>query len=572
MGEYTAADIITFIGVPLAVLGVMPLLWNMAKAFIIRRHLVKALPSKIRPYFSIIMDPASGTVSVVYPDLYLNAGSLLGYETLSLDPVIEAAEEVPPEDWHKQHFEEASGTRGRIRRWIHGPEKTGYNFEYSESGPAASWMGLLYHGVIPNREHRALLGRITVESDLHCPPPLVCCKWPIFVNLAMGLGFYLCDKRGRCHDGVDKLRDALLNQTKISTALTLRNVQGEVLMHVIPTTTGNVARVRNGPLGFSLHRMLAWHNVMLTGLDTAPELVALPSLERFAPDEILSLSTEGIVRWRQSPSGDKVLSAQPGEPYRLDIHTTNWRPDTFEHCLTWTIYAEMSHQDNAGPLPTNQAFLIWQDMSIVWLGRRERTALYQQLDELIGDTALLNKTKKYLEECWDTPIFSPGTVAPQNSPYHGLLDIKPLTDPATFRERLKEKGGGSYAGARRNSNRLGSKYDGSFHETRPNLWAHLQNHDVGRAIVNRYDPRLDRRTRTDDVIRPGSLEELAAHLLIAAAIFKAWPRADWFLHWTDVGDDGRVHYRTYNDDPMGSVLKGGSKSEDLATMGVMYLS
>ncbi|KAK0746968.1 hypothetical protein B0T18DRAFT_391320 [Schizothecium vesticola] len=575
MGDYTAADIITFIGVPLAVLGVMPLLWNMVKAFVIRRHLVKALPPSIRHHFSIIMDPAAGTVSLALPSLFLDAGSLIGYDVVSPDNDIELAESLSPGDWKYEGDRGASDSPSRKLRvsklWLFGAGVcTG--LKYKGEGPAGSWMDLPSVGVKPNREHGAVPVRVTVESDLNCPPTLLSCKWPTFLSLAMGLGFYPLDKTGRCQDAVDRLRDALRHQTKIATPLALRDLRGEVLLQASPASAGNIARLQVN-FQYSLNRVLAWHNVMLvpSGEDSLT-CVALPSLETFSLTDILAFSTEGIVRWRQGTSGDKVLSAQPFEPYRLDIHTTEWRPETFEHCLTWTLYTEIVEYYDVYPLPTSQTFLIWQDMSLVWLGRRERMALYQQLAELIKNPDLLSSTKVYLEECWNTPIFSTGTVAPQLSPYQGLLEITPLTSPATFRARLEQKGGGSYAGALRNSIRLGSKYDSDFRHTRPRLWTYLESHDVCRIIMARYNPDLGARTRTDDVLVPGSLEELAAHLLIATALFKAWPRADWFLHWSDVDDDGRVHYRTYDDNPMRSVLKGESSTEDLATMGVMYLA
>lgn len=555
----------------------MPLLWNMAKAFIIRRHLVRALPSSLRPNYSIIMDPAAGTVSISLPTFFLNAGSLVGYDFVSPDSGIELAQELPPRDWHRLADWGPGDSRFRklrVREQAPLFKLTLLTFlAHKGEGPAASWMNLPILGVKPNRDHGPVPVRLTVESDLNCPPTLLSCSWPTFVSLAMGLGFYPLDRKGQCQSDVDKLRGTLRHQTKIATPLALRDVQGEVVLQVNPASADNVTRLQGLFFEYSLSRILAWHNVMLvqSGKDSLT-CVALPSLETFSLSDIVDFSLEGIIRWRQGPSGNKFLSAQPFEAYRLDVHTTHWRPETFEHCLTWTLYAEMVHRFDPCPVPTSQTFLIWQDMSLVWLGRRGRTGLDQQLAELITDAALLSNTKRYLEQCWNTPIFSTGTVEEQLSPYQGLLDITPLTNPSTFRAKLEQKGGGSYAGALRNSTRLGSKYDDRFHMARPQLWRYLNPHDVGRTIMARYTPGLGARTRTDDVLVPGSLEELAAHLLIATAIFKAWPRADWFLHWTDVDDEGRVHYRTYNDNPLRSVLRGESSSEELSTMGVMYLA
>lgn len=551
----------------------MPLLWNMAKSFFIRRHLVKALPFSLRPNYSIIMDPAAGTVSITLPSLSLNAGSLVGYDAVSRDHSIEAAESLRPGEFRTELFR--GDSRKGVRK-MHIPERTpifteaiARVYKYEGEGPAASWMRLPDVGVKPNRDYGAIL-RLTVQSDLNCPPTLLSCKWPTFVNLAVGLGLHPLDQTGRCHDAVDKLRDALRHQTNVTMPLNLPNIFGEVLLQVSPAPIGNVAKLQKYFCGYSLIRLLAWHNVMLNRSGKELTCVALPSLEAFPLSDILAFSTEGIIRWRPRPHGGPILSAPPHEPYRLDIRTTHWRPETFEHCLTWTLYSEIA--GFLGSLPTSQTFLIWQDMSLVWLGRREKTALYRRLAELITDGDLLRDTKAYLEKCWKTPVFCSGIVAEQLGPYQGLLDITPLTSPTTFRARLEQKGGGSYAGALRNSTRPGSKYDHSFHKTRPQVWTYLKSHDVGHTILARYTPDLGARTRTDDVLVPDSLEELAAHLLIATAIFKAWPRSDWFLHWTDVDDDGRVHYRTFNDNPLRSVIRGESSSEELTRMGVMYLA
>lgn len=58
-------DQITYIGVPLTVAGVIPLLWNMGKALWIRRKLLKSISPELRDYYSLIADPAAGTVTVV---------------------------------------------------------------------------------------------------------------------------------------------------------------------------------------------------------------------------------------------------------------------------------------------------------------------------------------------------------------------------------------------------------------------------------------------------------------------------------------------------------------------------
>jgi hypothetical protein len=56
---------ITHIGVPLTVAGVIPLLWNMVVALQIWLRLRASIPPNLRKYYSLIMDPAAGQVTVV---------------------------------------------------------------------------------------------------------------------------------------------------------------------------------------------------------------------------------------------------------------------------------------------------------------------------------------------------------------------------------------------------------------------------------------------------------------------------------------------------------------------------
>ncbi|KAK8243450.1 hypothetical protein HDK90DRAFT_123548 [Phyllosticta capitalensis] len=65
----SAPDLITYIGVPITVLGMLPILWNIAKSFIIRYRLSKSIPWEIRPFYSISADPANGNVMVYVPSL-----------------------------------------------------------------------------------------------------------------------------------------------------------------------------------------------------------------------------------------------------------------------------------------------------------------------------------------------------------------------------------------------------------------------------------------------------------------------------------------------------------------------
>ncbi|KAK7610310.1 hypothetical protein BKA81DRAFT_431316 [Phyllosticta paracitricarpa] len=61
----SATDIITYVGVPLTVMGIMPILWNFCKAFWIRFRLSQTIPWELRPFYTLSADGANGEVTVV---------------------------------------------------------------------------------------------------------------------------------------------------------------------------------------------------------------------------------------------------------------------------------------------------------------------------------------------------------------------------------------------------------------------------------------------------------------------------------------------------------------------------
>lgn len=95
----------------------------MVKRFIIRRQLATAIPSGIRSHFTMIMDPASGTVYVAVEKLSVDASSVLGYDRVSPDPAVQAAETLPSSSW--TGFEHDPSVDGNSRKqrepffWVH---------------------------------------------------------------------------------------------------------------------------------------------------------------------------------------------------------------------------------------------------------------------------------------------------------------------------------------------------------------------------------------------------------------------------------------------------------------------
>lgn len=85
---------ITYIGVPLTVLGVLPILWNTIRSLIIRRRLKRAIPSEARKYVSWTIDPVTGVVIAGLQNLQLRWSNLFRVSLVAnplghVDPILE---------------------------------------------------------------------------------------------------------------------------------------------------------------------------------------------------------------------------------------------------------------------------------------------------------------------------------------------------------------------------------------------------------------------------------------------------------------------------------------------------
>ncbi|KAK8254403.1 hypothetical protein HDK77DRAFT_661 [Phyllosticta capitalensis] len=56
----TAADVITYVGVPLTVAGLLPIVFNTMKIYTIRTRLLSSLPKQLLPSYKLFVDPSSG--------------------------------------------------------------------------------------------------------------------------------------------------------------------------------------------------------------------------------------------------------------------------------------------------------------------------------------------------------------------------------------------------------------------------------------------------------------------------------------------------------------------------------
>ena len=79
---------ITYIGVPLTVAGVLPLLWNMIMAIRIWLKLKNSIPLRYKKYYSLLPDPAAGTVTVVARAPSLELPGLWSTEAPRIAPAV----------------------------------------------------------------------------------------------------------------------------------------------------------------------------------------------------------------------------------------------------------------------------------------------------------------------------------------------------------------------------------------------------------------------------------------------------------------------------------------------------
>ena len=128
----------------------MPLLWNMVKSFIIRYRLEASLPKNIRKHYSLIMDPAAGTVSVGVDAPHLHLGSYF---------------------WRSDI--------GRLA--------TNRTFPHREKDLLSeTWMGLESIGIHPH--YTGDRKRFTIDIDLRAESVNLACSWPAFIVLSLALG------------------------------------------------------------------------------------------------------------------------------------------------------------------------------------------------------------------------------------------------------------------------------------------------------------------------------------------------------------------------------------------------
>ena len=128
----------------------MPLLWNMVKSFIIRYRLQSSLPTDVRKHYSLIMDPAAGTVSVGVDTPHLHLGSYFWRSDL-------------------EHLADTKILWNSKKGLLNEP-----------------WMELESIGIHPH--YTGDRKRFTVGYDLRVESVNLRCSWPAFIVLSLALG------------------------------------------------------------------------------------------------------------------------------------------------------------------------------------------------------------------------------------------------------------------------------------------------------------------------------------------------------------------------------------------------
>ncbi|KAK6810427.1 hypothetical protein RU639_013810 [Aspergillus parasiticus] len=533
----TATDVITYIGIPLVVLGVMPILWNAGKSWFLRRRLCAIIPRFVKhEFFTIIVDLASGTVSVRVKQLYINARSFFGYDPVSLNALVEQPNFLPIEPSSVTTAELEAGEnrqrsfafRGRCGLKVRRPKATLLSSITIRDvrPPAASWMPLIDAGMMPFNTRGASPNRYTVDSDFVCPETTLSCKWPTFVYLALALGASPWEISTRFGEAR-------------SRATYLHDIKGEPLMKIMLWGSGILGcRFQSGEKTLSLRRMLAWENIMLSKVNNRWTCVPVPSyesetasipLKRLWPiSDIQDFSLDGLVMRGIGHENDgQNFYTHRREKYRkkdrrnkTNFYSRNWSPELFEDALCWTIYAEDVYGSNTEILPVSQPFLVMQEHSVVKLGRWDPEKRRKLLQAIFPDAKLVDKILADLDSACAEPIDFGRSV-------RRSTNLTVLSDADSIRNALPPET--SYM-----------KEIGDFHESRKGrpfndglvgsraIWKNIKANSEFMHLRNSFEelckgsrsqllegPRGNNGFRSEEA-------EFIAHLLLAFSVTKAW--------------------------------------------------
>lgn len=308
----------------------MPLLWNMVKSFIIRYRLELSLPKAVRKHYSLIMDPAAGTVSV-------------GVDTPQLD-----LSNLLQSSLEHQSYE---------TMWVFGIYKLLRDKLLGES-----WMELESIGIHPS--YTGTRKRFTVGYDLRVESVGLKCTWTAFVVLSLAVG-------------VDPYTGGLLDlKRNISTnfrEIILKSSNGKSIINVRKQENRVLACVMRGYVTYSLFTGLAWVGCMIEahGRDVHLVYLGLPTIGR-------------DLGYLGSPNSHAM--------HRLHIHHKNdtWPTQVTARALVWVLYAETYyHEPEPSPMPKSYRILpVTQEILKIREDILEELKLVENLEASLNEVFL----------------------------------------------------------------------------------------------------------------------------------------------------------------------------------------
>ena len=344
----------------------MPLLWNMVKSFIIRYRLQSSLPTEVRKHYSLIMDPAAGTVSV-------------GIDTprLDLENLLHSASE------------HCSG-----KKYLSNVEK-GLLSE--------PWMGFQKLGIHPSYTGTRM--RFTVGSDLRVESVGLRCTWTAFViiSLALGVDPYrggLFDlKRGISTD----FREIILKSSehdfgRANFATERRDPlsNGRPIINVRKQGSRVLAYITHIYARYSLPTALAWVGWMIEahGRDVHVVPLSMPFFRQVFDD---------LDTLNRNATND--LHIHPN----INLNNGTWYT---ERALVWVLYAENYYhksEEFVYPRTFERVLPVTQDILRIREFVVQELKLIEDLEAslieiCLGEELLVRTIVIALEHNWDTEV------------------------------------------------------------------------------------------------------------------------------------------------------------------------
>ena len=170
----------------------------MVKSFIIRYRLEASLPKSVRKHYSLIMDPAAGTVSVGVDTPHLHLASYFCRSDIG-----------------------ALAVRGILRN-------------RKKDLLSEPWMGFESIGIHPH--YTGDRKRFTIDYDLRVESVNLTCSWPAFIVLSLALGVdpYRGGLLDLKRDKSTNFREIILKSSDSQPIINVRKLDDRILARVVP--------------------------------------------------------------------------------------------------------------------------------------------------------------------------------------------------------------------------------------------------------------------------------------------------------------------------------------------------